>query len=351
MLARNICDPRNGVGIGNRAMTAILVERAHSWEAYRKAWMEGMKHLHWFEEQRLFDYNRKEELEDLQRNFGKPDNLFLMARPEGTDRIAGVLRVRLRDGVGVFRGWEPAAPLGERGKGVGEALINEALSLLQNRGIKKAFYMLKYPCDSPETALWHISLYKASGFKQIGPAGVLLIADLTRFRSLPIRTRGFATVGWDNYSLEELTDFVLRAYSSTPEDREIHRWDPQVSNREEILSTLRSAREGKLGSSPPDCRRVALVEGKPAGFIGSFIRKSKYTPHFGVIAPLGVFPEFRRRGIAYSLVMRMHRVLEEHGCDYSLVGTPKTNQRAIRLYRKAGYRPVFEQIHFERKTE
>ena len=32
---------------------AIVVDQARSWQDYKKAWVNGMKHLHWFKEHRL----------------------------------------------------------------------------------------------------------------------------------------------------------------------------------------------------------------------------------------------------------------------------------------------------------
>ena len=58
----------------------LEVAQARSWDDYKKAWIHGMKGVHWVKEPRLFDYNVEEELEDLQKGFEKPSNLFLVAR-------------------------------------------------------------------------------------------------------------------------------------------------------------------------------------------------------------------------------------------------------------------------------
>lgn len=80
-----------------------------------------------------------------------------------------MLGIKLHREVSVLRRWEPAVPLKERSSGAGEVLIEKALQLLQREGAKKAACMSKYPYDLPETAEWHINLYKKSGFKQRGP--------------------------------------------------------------------------------------------------------------------------------------------------------------------------------------
>ena len=143
-------------------------------------------------------------------------------------------------------------------------------------------------------------------------------------------------------------DFTRRAYLSTPEDKAVHEGDPYVSNPDENMRVLRAVKEGGMGFSPSECWKIATLEDEIAGFVVGFMPKSKYRPQHGVIAEIGVFPEFRRRGTAYSLITEMHECFKKHGCHYSYVGTPETNETAIKLYQKAGYKPVFQMINFEK---
>jgi hypothetical protein len=55
----------------------ITVENAKSKDKYISAWIKGMQHLHWFNECRLFDYNRKEMIEELSKRFLQPIQHFL----------------------------------------------------------------------------------------------------------------------------------------------------------------------------------------------------------------------------------------------------------------------------------
>jgi len=128
-------------------------------------------------------------------------------------------------------------------------------------GVQKASCMPKYRSDSLETGLWHINLYKKCGFNHRGPVGILLMSDLGRSYATSPHVESFEMTNCDDFSLEDLADFILRAYAETPEDREIHGWDPLVSNREQILRVLQSRRQGKTGSSQPDCCKAALVDG------------------------------------------------------------------------------------------
>jgi len=107
-----------------------------------------------------------------------------------------------------------------------------------------------------------------------------------------------------------------------------------------------------MGLSPPELWRVAVINHETAGFMIGFIpQKSKYRPLYGMIGKLGVFPECKRKGIAMFLITDAFEVFRRCGCSYSLVGTPKVNHPALKLYCKMGYIPVFEQLDFEKSLK
>jgi len=330
----------------------MMIEEAKSKEVYIKAWIEGMRHLHWFNEPKLFDYNTNEMMEELQRNFGKPGSVFLKAVTGRSKKTIGVLGISLKGEVGVLRRWEPAVPLRNRESGAGEALIEKGLEWLRHEGAEKAVCMLKYPYNSSETGDWYISLYERCGFNQMGPINVQMLADLARRQTEPppIPSNLVISTGKE-YTLEDFAEFTLKAYASALEDKAIHGWDPFVSNREDVLKGLRSIKQGKYGFSPVECWMVAFVDAEPVGFVVSFIPNDNFRPTYGVVGLIGVFPEFRGQGTAYTLIAEAHKCFRKHGCRYAYVGTPKTNERAISLYEKAGYKPIFEIANFERKLE
>ena len=45
------------------------------------------------------------------------------------------------------------------------------------------------------------------------------------------------------------------------------------------------------------------------------------------------------------LIVDALRLFKMHGCRYAYVGTPERNIKAIRLYEKLGFEPIFR-IHF-----
>lgn len=117
----------------------------------------------------------------------------------------------------------------------------------------------------------------------------------------------------EKYTIEDFVDFTLKAYASTPQDRALHGWDPHVSVREEILKVLQSIKQGVHELSPCECWKIALVESETAGFCVSFMPKDQQRPPYGEIGLIGVFPEFRKKGIGYALVVDTHTQFRKSG--------------------------------------
>lgn len=333
-------------------MMTITVKKAKSKKDYIRAWKEGMRHLHWFKESTLFNYNRDEMMQEIFGDFGETESAFFMAKLAKNEKVIGVLGIKLRKEVGMLRRWEPAIPLNDRWSGACEALVERGFRWLQQKRVQKAVCILRYQYSSPETADWHINLYRKCGFKLRGPVNVQLLADLSYAPiEKPVHIANFTITTSESYTSRDFAGFVLKTYSSTTEDRAIHGWDLFVSIPDKILNGLRSIKQGKHGLSSSEWWKITEAQGELAGFIVSFMPDDRCRPPYGVIGLIGVFPEFRRRGIAYTLISEMRKYFRAHGCYYAYVGTPKTNDKAINLYKKAGYRPIFELINFERQLQ
>lgn len=326
----------------------VIVEKADSVEEYLKYWTKAMADVHWFKKRGLFDYNRDEMVEEIAGEFGQPGSIHLVAKSPSTDEVLGVLGVKVSRDVGTFGRWEPAIPLKHRNGPAGKTLINEAFSRLRERRLSKVTCMLRFPHSRPETARWHIALYQECGFVRRALISVMLLADLRKALMTTERAEHLHIVEGYDLSVEEFADFTRRAYLSTPDDMAIHGLDPSVSNPEENMRMLQAVKNGEYGFSPPECWKVAMLKDAVAGFIAAFMPESKYRPPHGVIAELGIFPAFRRRGVGSALIAEMHECFKNHDRRYSYVGTPKNNEAALRLYRKAGYTPVFQIVSFDR---
>ena len=85
---------------------------------------------------------------------------------------------------------------------------------------------------------------------------------------------------------------------------------------------------------PNVIRLKAVVEGEMAGFIALDQPRSD---HVAWIATVGVLPQYRRRGIAQALITACEQ--KRDGVEIRL-SVRLSNQDAIRLYERLGYRQV-----------
>jgi GNAT superfamily N-acetyltransferase len=141
----------------------------------------------------------------------------------------------------------------------------------------------------------------------------------------------------ENFTYEDLASITVKSFTSSPEERQIHGFDKTVTEYIQATSLMQRIAEGFYGFSPEKLRKVAIVDGVPAGFLGAFVVESKFKPITGVLGPMAVLPNFRRRGIASYLISRVLNTLKALGCEYVAVGTPAKNMGAIELYEKAGF--------------
>jgi len=328
---------------------SFSVTEAGSLREYLQTWKRAMQTTPRFRERRLFDYRPEELMEDIKQAFQKSNNFFLIAKQQEKQKAVGVLGVTVTNSLGMLGRWEPVVTSKHRHSRIGQMLLNEAFSRLQQQGVPEVRCMLKVPISQPQTARWHKELYRKCGFAERSPSSIMLSADLSKVPRKPSEVANLHITDGNDFSSKELADFTQRAYMSTPEDRAVHMNDPFISDPNTCLDTLQAIRVGKMGFSPPEFWLVAKLNSNIAGFIISFMpKRSKYRPSHGVIGELGVFPEHRRKGVATALISETFKSFQRLGCKYSLVGTMKTNKSAIALYRKAGFYPVFELVDFEK---
>lgn len=73
----------------------------------------------------------------------------------------------------------------------------------------------------------------------------------------------------------------------------------------------------------------------PVGYVISFRR-----PGYGYVSVVAVLPEYRRRGIAFTLVRTAIRYLRQLGVRTIMVDAPADSPPAVHLYEKVGFRVV-----------
>jgi len=315
----------------------IKIEPADDWESYSMIWNDAMKHHYWYHDSPVFDFNRYEETDEMRIDFEKPGNLFLTARFRDQHDIIGVLGLRQSTTIAKIRRWEPAVIPEFRESGAAEALLDYALRCLASMGLKNVSYLMKHPVDSPESIAFQNRLFTKVGFQRGRPDSVDMVRSLETLKQPPKLSQDMKIEKSENYELEDLASIIVESFTSTTEERAIHGFDRTVSEHIQATALLHRIEDGYYGHSSSDFRKVAVIEGLPAGFLSAFVLYSKYKPLIGVIGPMAVLPNYRRRGIASHLIQEVLLSLKEYGCEYAAVGTPAANIGAIDLYRKAGF--------------
>ncbi len=94
---------------------------------------------------------------------------------------------------------------------------------------------------------------------------------------------------------------------------------------------------------------VAYVGDEPAGFVFAQAPIAK-DPLCGLVAAIGVVPEYRGKKIGMSLLQKAHNYIKEKGYLHSFVGTSESNVASRALYGRMGYKPVFRLLQFVKAT-
>ncbi|MHA2025765.1 MAG: GNAT family N-acetyltransferase [Candidatus Thorarchaeota archaeon] len=318
------------------------------WKEYSRAWMAAMWNHYWYKESPIFDFNKDEELDEMQTDFDKPGNLFLEARRFDNNEIVGVLGLRHHGVMARLRRWEPATIPDFQNSSIVRILLERSCEHLSAIGVKRVGYLLKHPFDSPELVREQISHFQELGFEQSRPDSVDLTMPLDSFQhSTPSSGAEFET--GENYTFEDLASITVKSFTSTAEERDIHGFDKTVTEHIQATALLQRMAEGFYGHSPDQFRKIAVIDGVAAGFVGAFVNESKYKPLTGVIGPMAVLPEFRRCGIAQDLISEILISLKEYGCGYAAVGTPASNIGALKLYEKAGFKLACRLVNLEKQ--
>jgi len=305
-----------------------------------------MCHVPWRDSGVIFWYDWDVEKEGIREAF-EGGNLLLEAKSVETGEPWGVLGVTLDGNMGKLGRWEPRVHLELRETGVGEALIEEAIEMARSGGIQKLNATLRYPCNAPGPASWLDALYRRHGFEQWRPTALQMIVDLTGDETVEVPVvSGVDITGRESLRVDELVNLTLGTFTSDPLDWEYFQWDPLTTTVDGAREFYEGLIKGEKGVSPPEFFRVAWVNGEPVGLAGSFI------PHpgerKGVIGPVGVLPDYRRRGIGEAVVFGAMEALRRHGCRYAYLGTNVNNFRAVALYEKLGFEAIFHTVLFEK---
>ncbi|MFO7836654.1 MAG: GNAT family N-acetyltransferase [Candidatus Thorarchaeota archaeon] len=331
-------------------MSPIQISPAQDLDVYLSIWEQGVRNLYWAQEDYLMDLNLSEERAEISANWAKEGHEFLLAEDEARNPV-GVIGYRWSNDGGRIRNWEPVATSSTNRGEVRNVLLESSLNNIQEYSCSYCIYRIKHPYDDPEPAKPFLKLYENAGFSRAQPDAISLLLDFgeQQFKQNP--EIDLEIRYWDEFSEQKLVDFSLLAYATTENDVRIHSYDKAVTNPKVIPKVHEHLRNGVIGPTSPKLWKVGLVDGEPAGFIGSFILERAESRRVSVLGPLGVFPEYRRKGVATRLIQLQLRDLQDMGCHYAYVGTPHNNTNAIALYQKTGFQIVDRQILLRKNFE
>ena len=323
----------------------ISVRPAESWSEFEDVWNESMKHLYWFTDATPADYQRERDLKELENEFASENHTYLIAR-DADGNALGTLTYSITSSYARNSIMMPGVPMVSRRLNVELALFAYQERMLRGAGIKTIFSSLKYRTRTEVD--WYFDTLTKNGFIESEPEGYQLLVSLDDISS---RLKNPGTVAFrtrDAFSTDDFVDFTMRAYATTPEDLAIHGYDRSVTVPEHIRAIHQRVINGDFGKSPPEWWRVATRDETAAGYILGFETEPLRDPRLAIIGNLGVFPEFRRGGIAVSLIHSLFNEFLQSGIEYVMVGTPTHNIPAIGAYKRAGFHEA-NKIQFFRK--
>ncbi|MHA1907787.1 MAG: GNAT family N-acetyltransferase [Candidatus Thorarchaeota archaeon] len=315
----------------------ISIRQADDWNEYRDAWNSLMSHHYWFKQKPLYDFNQEEELEEMKESFSDENFVYFVAQGKENDEILGLVGIDLSHTDAVINRWEPAVQELDNKGAIGNELLEHAFQYSKEKGKLAIRTRLKYPTDTTY-AKWHHTLFERNGFFEPQPP---MVGQMMKLGNFPIdvpKIDGVTIETSENYSDYDIAELTVRCFTSTPEDLEIHGSDPSVTEYNVSLRVTKFIRSNVSFPSPTECWQIAKVEGEPVALVGSQIRESNIHPSIGVLGPVGVVGEHRRKGIAKMLIRSVLKTLKGLGCEYSSVGTFVTNSPAITLYTSMGYK-------------
>lgn len=311
------------------------IERALDWDEYRAAWSDLMKDYYWFKQDPVFDWNKHEELREMQETFSAPDYGYYYAKRNSDSKVVGVLGVSSRNAHMTIRRWEPTVADPRRDGDIADSLLEYITSTAVETGKSSLNVTVKYPVGT-KWAAWHLSLYQKHGFSVLlQPQAGLLMKLPSRPFVLPL-VADVSVTNCDGFSDAEIAGLVVACFTSTTEDQRIHRGHASVTDYPTALQAIKRLGSEKLVHSP-DQWQVANADGRPIAVVGSLISPNHTGPQVGVLGPVGILPAYRRRGITSLLILSVLNALLETGCKFAVVGTPEHNYPAIRMYEKLGF--------------
>ena len=242
----------------------------------------------------------------------KQSNVIMAGALDADNRISGMGAVKFFDdgcGGGYGEIKRMFVPESQRKKGIAQKI----LEALENYTMARHFTRLHLETGIHQQAA--IGLYRAAGFKTIGPFG--------------------------GYCDDPLSVFMEKQLPSFSQALSISPYTPE--DHDQVIALWRAC-ELTVPWNDPGRDIQRKLDDSPSLFFLARLGKqvigtcmAGYDGHRGSIFYLGVAPEFRNNGVAGKLIEHGESILSAMGCPKINLMVRKTNTGVIRFYKKTGY--------------
>ncbi|HKZ94050.1 MAG TPA: GNAT family N-acetyltransferase [Candidatus Bathyarchaeia archaeon] len=269
--------------------------------------------------------NAKQEIEEKKKN---PTYRLIFALTQ--DQPIGFIEASMEDAnTGQIHHYSPCILPTSPQLEVSSALVEAAIKHLEEQGAQKLKYSIM---GRPSDTTPYIELYQALDFKIVRKALIMWKKlDTPPEYTTPLLIK-LATLNQVNADC--FVDLFMKCFQDS-KDRDAAQI---ASNIEQTKKFIQQLREREGSNHDPDGWIAASLNGEYVGFT---IAVQQGTD--GLIAEVGVAPQFRRSGIGTYLTLKGLERLKERGFKQASLGVDVENTAAIALYDKLG----FEKLPFE----
>ncbi len=226
--------------------------------------------------------------------------------------------------IGRIHPYRPCILPAYREKGFEVALIKSSIEHLRKCGAKKVRFSIK---GSINEVMPYVDLYRNLGFYIWREAQIMKrnLDDIPDLKPLiPLKLLTSRQIGVDAF-----VNFFIECFKDS-KDRDASKIASDVQKVKLFIRRLLE-REGE--HHDPDCWMAAFAEEKFVGFAIATCREG-----YGLVAEVGVVPQFRRLGVGTFLTLKALQRLKERGAKEAFLGVDLQNMEAVLLYEKLGFK-------------
>ncbi len=292
-------------------------------EAYVDIWNESFRTYSWYSEHppATVESARKE----IEKN--RKESTYKLIFAVSENRHIGFIEANVEDvKIGRILPYRPCILPTYRLPEVGAALVRVAMEHLQKHGAQKVkFSIMGLDSDTSQ----YIDLYQSLGFKVWRRAQSMrrsLDNVPDPISHLPLRLLTARQIGVDTFAN------IFAECFKEASDRDASQIASNIEKTKQFIQQL-FEREGK--HHDPSGWIAAQMQDKFVGFAIAIRERND-----GLIAEVGVIPQFRRQGIGTFLTLKALQRLKERGFEQAFLGVDLQNAAAISLYEKLGFEKV-----------